>query len=61
MLPPWNAPPNALRCQPDTLFHMNYAVKHVYGISTAQYASTIQEPLFGTSQGSGASPAVWLS
>ena len=54
-------PSHAIRCQSETLFHMTYAVKHVYGISTAQYASTIQEPLFGTGQGSGASPAVWLS
>ena len=54
-------PPNAIRCQASTLFHMKYAVKHVYGISTEQYNSTIQEPLFGTGQGSGASPAVWLS
>jgi hypothetical protein len=49
-------PSHAIRCQSETLFHMTYAVKLVYGISTAQYASTIQEPLFGTGQGSGASP-----
>jgi hypothetical protein len=54
-------PCHAIRCQSDTLFNMKYAVKHVYGISTNQYSSTIQEPLFGIGQGSGASPAVWLS
>ena len=36
-------------------------VKTVYGISEENYAGTIFEPLFGTGQGSGASPAVWLS
>jgi hypothetical protein len=40
---------------------MQYAVKHVYGISEKEYSSTISEPLFGTGQGSGASPAIWLS
>jgi hypothetical protein len=40
---------------------MRYAVKHVYGISSTEYHSTLLEPLFGTGQGSGASPAIWLS
>jgi hypothetical protein len=54
-------PSNVIRCQAETLFHMTYAVKHVYGISTAQYKGSPEEPLFGTGQGSGASPAIWLS
>lgn len=54
-------PTNVIRCQAETLFHMKYAVKHVYGISDCQYTSSPTEPLFGTGQGSGASPAIWLS
>ena len=53
-------PVNAIRCQADALKHMRYAVKTVYGISESQYAGTDLEPLFGTGQGSGASPAIWL-
>ena len=40
---------------------MRYTVKTVYGISEESYRGTLIEPLFGTGQGSGASPAVWLS
>jgi hypothetical protein len=40
---------------------MKYAVKHMYGISANHYTSSLSEPLFGTGQGSGASPAIWLS
>jgi hypothetical protein len=36
-------------------------VKTVYGISEDNYHGTALSPLFGTGQGSGASPAVWLS
>jgi hypothetical protein len=54
-------PPSAIKCQTDALLSMKYAVKHVYGISDTEYSSTITEPLFGTGQGSGASPAIWLS
>ena len=54
-------PDNAIRCQAETLLKMKYAVKHVYGVSQEQYSSTALEPLFGTGQGSGASPAIWLS
>jgi hypothetical protein len=39
---------------------MTYAVKHRYGVSDSYYESTETEPLFGTGQGSGASPAIWL-
>ena len=40
---------------------MQYTVKTVYGISEDSYKGTPFEPLFGTGQGSGASPAVWLT
>ena len=40
---------------------MIYAIKHVYGISEDEYQGTTFEPLFGTGQGSGLSPAIWLS
>ena len=53
-------PEHAIRCQADTLRSMKYSVKHVYGTSAKQYTSTDTEPLFGTGQGSGASPAIWL-
>jgi hypothetical protein len=32
----------------------------MYGVSNSHYKSTYTEPLFGTGQGSGASPAIWL-
>jgi hypothetical protein len=54
-------PSHVIRWQAETLFHMKYAVKHMYGISASQYTSSLTEPLFGTGQGSGASPAIWLS
>ena len=37
---------------------MKYFVKTVYGISKENYEGTPFAPLFGTGQGSGASPAV---
>jgi hypothetical protein len=40
---------------------MEYAVKTQFGTSEATYSGTQNEPLFGTGQGSGASPAAWLS
>ncbi|KAI2501344.1 hypothetical protein MHU86_13142 [Fragilaria crotonensis] len=40
---------------------MRYTVKTVYGISEKSYGGTPVAPLFGTGQGSGASPAVWLT
>ena len=40
---------------------MKYAVKTIYGVSKSNYAGTPFEPLFGTGQGSGASPAAWLT
>jgi hypothetical protein len=53
-------PEPAIRCQADTLRQMKYSVKHRYGVSESYYESTDTEPLFGTGQGSGASPAIWL-
>ena len=53
-------PEAAIRCQTDTLHLMRYAVKHMYGTSATEYTGSDSEPLFGTGQGSGASPAVWL-
>lgn len=44
-----------------TLENMKYTVKTQYGISEGHYTGTKSEPLFGTGQGSGASPAAWLS
>jgi hypothetical protein len=40
---------------------MNYKVKTAFGMSDKHYTSQQDEPLFGTGQGSGASPAVWLT
>ena len=54
-------PKNAIRLHAEALQFMRYTVKTVYGISEENYSGTIFEPLFGTGQGSGASPAVWLS
>ena len=54
-------PANTIRCQADTLLQMKYEVKHAYGVSQNQYSSSAIEPLFGTGQGSGASPAIRLS
>ena len=54
-------PKNAIRLHSEALQFMRYTVKTMYGISEANYHGTVFEPLFGTGQGSGASPAVWLS
>ena len=54
-------PHNAIRLHADALRFMKYTVKTMYGISTENYYGTPFAPLFGTGQGSGASPAVWLS
>jgi hypothetical protein len=54
-------PANAVRTHADALAFMKYTVKTVYGISESNYHGTVFAPLFGTGQGSGASPAVWLS
>jgi len=54
-------PDEAVRTHAQALELMRYTVKTVYGISEEFYTGTPMEPLFGTGQGSGASPAVWLS
>ena len=54
-------PINAIRTHADALFFLKYTVKTMYGISEKNYHGTVFEPLFGTGQGSGASPSVWLS
>ena len=54
-------PDEAVKTHADCLRLMKYAVKTVHGISEHNYKGTPFEPLFGTGQGSGASPAVWLS
>jgi hypothetical protein len=54
-------PKNAIRLRADALKFMQYAVKTAYAVSESNYAGTPFAPLFGTGQGSGASPAVWLS
>jgi Reverse transcriptase (RNA-dependent DNA polymerase) len=54
-------PDNAIQVHADTLQKMKYKVKTVFGTSDDHYTSRQDEPLFGTGQGSGASPAVWLT
>ena len=54
-------PKNAIRLHAEALQFMRYTVKTIYGVSESNYSGTIFEPLFGTGQGSGASPSVWLS
>ena len=54
-------PINAIRTHTEALFFVKYTVKTMYGISEENYHGTVFEPLFGTGQGSGASPSVWLS
>jgi hypothetical protein len=54
-------PNNAVQIHADTLERMQYKVKTAFGISTNHYSSEPGKPLFGTGQGSGASPAVWLT
>ena len=57
----YGMPKNAIRLHADALQFMKYMVKTVNGVSESNYAGTPFAPLFGTGQGSGASPAVWLS
>ena len=54
-------PTNAVQTHATSLELMRYTVKTVYGVSEGSYIGTPFEPLFGTGQGSGASPAVWLT
>ena len=54
-------PDSAVQTHADCLKLMKYAVKTVHGISEHNYKGPPFEPLFGTCQGSGASPMVWFS
>lgn len=54
-------PGNAVNTHATTLLNMQYSVKTTFGISQESYSGTASKPLFGTGQGSGASPAVWLT
>ncbi|KAI2496067.1 hypothetical protein MHU86_18439 [Fragilaria crotonensis] len=54
-------PTEAVRTHAKSLELMQYMVKTIYGTSEQSYSGTPLEPLFGTGQGSGASPAVWLT
>lgn len=54
-------PTNAISTHASVLQHMKYTVKTIHGISDDNYQGTHDSPLFGTGQGSGASPAVWLT
>jgi hypothetical protein len=54
-------PIHAVQTHAQSLELMKYTVKTVYGISDDSYQGTPFAPLFGTGQGSGASPAVWLT
>ncbi|KAI2511593.1 hypothetical protein MHU86_2847 [Fragilaria crotonensis] len=54
-------PETAVQTHADSLKLMKYTVKTVHGISESNYHGSTFEPLFGTGQGSGASPSVWLT
>jgi hypothetical protein len=54
-------PTNAVSTHAKALRLMKYSVKTIHGISDKNYHGTPFECLFGTGQGSGASPAVWLT
>jgi hypothetical protein len=51
-------PPSAIQTQAESLRLMRYAIKHAYDVSEDEYQGTIFEPLLGTGQGSGSSPAI---
>lgn len=57
----WGMPVNAIELHAKTLEAMQYTIKTSYGTSEKYYTGNTEEPLFGTGQGSGASPAAWLS
>ena len=54
-------PTHAIHTHAEALQFMKYTVKTVYGISDDNYHGTPFKPRFGTGQGSGASPAAWLT
>ena len=51
----------AIAVHAGVLWGLQYMIKTVYGVSNGYYQSSKDAVLFGTGQGSGASPAVWLS
>jgi hypothetical protein len=57
----WYVRTESVRIHAETLEKMKYTVKTNYGVSADTYSGTPDAPLFGTGQGSGASPAAWLS
>jgi hypothetical protein len=52
---------NALSTHAGVLWAMKYSIKTMFGISDGYYASGEGKTLFGTGQGSRASPAAWLT
>ncbi|KAI2492927.1 hypothetical protein MHU86_21605 [Fragilaria crotonensis] len=54
-------PTKAIRLHADALRLMKYTVKTIHGISEDKCHGTAYAPIFGTGQGSGASPSVWLT
>lgn len=55
-------PRTAIAWQATVLCNMRYAVKQLTAdISMKECFGSIDDPLFGTGQGSGASPAIWLT
>jgi hypothetical protein len=54
-------PRGAIQMHAKTLASMKYYVKTVHGILEAFYQAVKTFLLFGTGQGSGASPSVWLT
>jgi hypothetical protein len=54
-------PRSPARMHSSALMHMKYFVKMVHGLSEGFYQVLRDSLLYGTGQGSGASPAIWLS
>ncbi len=54
-------PKLAIRTHAGVLSWMKYHIKTSYGVSKVFIQSVVDAVLFGTGQGSGASPAVWLT
>ena len=54
-------PDIAIMAHAGVLWALQYSVKTMFGISDGYYKSHENKVLFGTGQGSGASPAAWLT
>jgi hypothetical protein len=54
-------PKSVVQTHAGVLTNMKYAIKTSYGVSELLITSMVDAVLFGTGQGSGASPAVWLT